>query len=640
MRWVRWLLIPPAAVLIWILAFHWPHRSEQRPKSVSICFVAKDLGQQYWEVVRRGAFSAAKEFQVDLRFNWVGNETNVKGQISFLKQALRDRVKAVVLAPCDMNAVVPAIRELSQAGIPVVTVDSGVRSDLPVSAISTNNIVAGAKAARIMAQFIQGRGEVAVINHMPGTAAAIERERGFQHELARYPQIKIVSSRFCYGDPDRAETVTIDTIEQHPKLAGIFAVNEPSSLGAARALAETGQTGKIRLVGFDSSLAQIDFLENRVIDATIVQNPFTMGYLGVRTAVLAAQGKSVLHKYDTGSTVITRENMYMEENQKLLFPFEPIVISGNHTPAWIPMPVAISPAAKSAKEVTIGFATKSATNLFWPILIQGAKDAAHDLHAKLTIKGPSRENDLAGQLAIVEDLIGNRIDALVIAPCDSFGVAPAVQAAGGFGIPVIAVDTAVIGAHVTSFVATDNVKAAESAAEWIATQLKGTGGILLINGMLSQQTGRDRRDGFVNYLSRFYPGVHVIREISSDWDPQKAEAGLAKALQDQVVYDAIFCASDGITMGALKALRKADDKAHKFLVGFDAGPDALLEMKRGRVDADAAQFAYRMGYLAIKYAVYAARGKKIPSRIDTGSEVITPDNLHEFLKKAHMTLYD
>jgi ribose transport system substrate-binding protein len=319
-KWYLWVFLITVLVGVATIGFggYFSREYQSRP----ICFVVKDLGQEYWEVVQKGANSAAKEFQVPLLFYWVGNDSDVRGQIAFLDRAFQKKVRAVVLASCDMNAIVPRIAKLTRAGIPVITIDSSVHSNLPVSLIATDNVDAGAKAAQKLAELMHDNGEVAIINHVPGAAAAIEREQGFRDKMANYKGIKIVTTRYSYGDPDRAETVTEDTLDLYPKLAGVFAVNEPAAVGAAQALITMKRDKIVKLVGFDSSIKEIAFLEIGVIDATVVQNPFTMGYLGVRTALEVTHHKFVPARIDTGSTVITRENMFTEENQKLLFPFE------------------------------------------------------------------------------------------------------------------------------------------------------------------------------------------------------------------------------------------------------------------------------------------------------------------------------
>lgn len=294
----------------------------------------------------------------------------------------------------------------------------------------------------------------------------------------------------------------------------------------------------------------------------------------------------------------------------------------------------------AAKPILIGFATKSATNLFWPVLQEGARDAAKDLNVELIMAGPSTVNNLNEQLDVVRQMLSRRIDALVIAPCDSSGVVPVVLEAQRLKKPVIAVDTAVIGAKVTSLVATNNITATESAAEWIATQLKGSGRVVMVNGILAQQTGRDRRDGFVNFIKLHYPGIEIVREIPAEWDPPKAKAGIEALLRENVDFDAVFCSWDDATTTVSAALKAIRRRKHIILVGFDGAPNALKLLNKGEVDADVAQFAYKMGYQAIKCAIYAAKGKPIPPNVQTSSMVVTKDNLYDFLKKSHMTIGD
>ncbi|NPV53929.1 MAG: sugar ABC transporter substrate-binding protein [Firmicutes bacterium] len=290
----------------------------------------------------------------------------------------------------------------------------------------------------------------------------------------------------------------------------------------------------------------------------------------------------------------------------------------------------------ASKKLVVGYATKSATNQGWILINNGAKQAAKDLGVDLIMLGPPKENDIAGQLAVVEDLINRKVDALAIAPCDSTGIAPAVEKANRLGIPVVAVDTAIYGAKVTSFVATDNLKAAASAAKWVGEKLGGKGNIVMINGMIAQQTGKDRRDGFYNYIKEHYPNMKIVAEVPAEWQTEKALSGMEDALRANDQIDAVFCAWDGGTIGALQALEAAKRKSKTLLVGFDAAPDALKAMRQGKVDADIAQFLFKIGYEGIATAVKAARGEKVPERVDTGSMVVTPENLEKFIKDNHI----
>ena len=127
---------------------------------------------------------------------------------------------------------------------------------------------------------------------------------------------------FCDSDTDKAYELTCGLLEKYPDMDMIVGLNEYSAVGAARAVKEQGLADSIHMAGIDSSVEQIQLLEEGVYEALAIQKPFNMGYLGVETAEKLLQGESVEEYIDSGSELITKENMYTEENQKLLFPVE------------------------------------------------------------------------------------------------------------------------------------------------------------------------------------------------------------------------------------------------------------------------------------------------------------------------------
>jgi AraC-like DNA-binding protein len=134
----------------------------------------------------------------------------------------------------------------------------------------------------------------------------------------RYP---VIGTWFTDNFEENAYAIAVRILKDHPDLGGFLAMNEVSTIGVAKALRDTGAAGKIRLVGFDSSLTEIQFIEQGVIAATVIQKPFNMGYLAVQAAQDAVENRPLPSFIDTGSVLITVENLYEPENQKLLFPF-------------------------------------------------------------------------------------------------------------------------------------------------------------------------------------------------------------------------------------------------------------------------------------------------------------------------------
>jgi ABC-type sugar transport system substrate-binding protein len=292
--------------------------------------------------------------------------------------------------------------------------------------------------------------------------------------------------------------------------------------------------------------------------------------------------------------------------------------------------------AKDPAKLVIGYVTKSATNQGWIIINKGASDAAKAAGAELITVGPAEAQSLGGQLSAIEDMVNRHVDALAVAPVDSTGVAPAIRKAQAAGIPVVAVDTGVSGAPVQSFIATDNPAAARSQGQWIAQHLPPNGEVILVNGPVSQSTGRDRRDGFVDGLGAAKPNVKVY-EVQTKWDQTEAQDGVEALLRAHPNVAAIANAWDGGTMGALAALKSQHEKPGKIIViGFDGAPDVLGQMQRGWVQADVAQHLYKEGFDGISTAIKAARKEHVDARLDTGTTIVTPDNLKQFLQDNHL----
>ena len=272
----------------------------------------------------------------------------------------------------------------------------------------------------------------------------------------------------------------------------------------------------------------------------------------------------------------------------------------------------------------IGYITKSATNAGWMMINQGAEDAAAEEGVKLVSVGPAFQGDLSSQLEVFENLVAQGAKAIGIAPVDSAGVAPAVTDAMSSGIPIIAIDTGVSGAEVTSFVATDNYAVAKVQGAVAATLVNDGDTVIYVTGNQAQSTGQERRNGFMEAFSAARPGSKIL-EVPTEWNSQQAQEGVEAVLNSNSDVKMVVNAWDGGTMGAKAALENLGYGAGDVkLVGFDGASDAIAAMDEGWVHADTAQMLYQMGYQGIKAAAAAARGETVSSRIDTGFFLVTP----------------
>jgi ribose transport system substrate-binding protein len=294
-----------------------------KPK-LEIAVVPKGVAFDFWLSVKAGAEKAGNEH--DALITWKGpeQETQVKEQQDMIEDFINKGVHAIVMAACDAKALVSTVKKALDKGIPVVTIDSGI--DAPelaeqVPLIATDNIEGARKAAQTLAELIKERGKVGLIPFIKGAATSDAREKGFVGEIAKHPDIKLVSTLYSNSQIDGGMKATEDMLTANPNLAGIFACNEPGVIGAARVLEQRNLAGKVKLVGFDASPDEIKALENGTAQALVVQNPFEMGYQGVKAAVLL-MGKEKLPQnvVDTGVAVVTKDNLNNPDVQKLVDP--------------------------------------------------------------------------------------------------------------------------------------------------------------------------------------------------------------------------------------------------------------------------------------------------------------------------------
>ena len=295
----------------------------------------------------------------------------------------------------------------------------------------------------------------------------------------------------------------------------------------------------------------------------------------------------------------------------------------NMTFAGVAVAALIAGSAASAQDV-IGYITKSATNAGWMMINQGAADAAAEEGVNLVSVGPAFQGDLSSQLEVFENLVAQGAAAIAVAPVDSAGIAPAVNDAMSAGIPVVAVDTGVAGAEVTSFVATDNYAVAKVQVAVAATLVEDGQPIIYVTGNQAQSTGQERRNGFVESFSAARPNSEIL-EVPTEWNSQEAQEGVEAILNSRQDVAMVANAWDGGTMGAKAALENLGFSAGDVkLVGFDGAGDAIAAMDEGWVHANTAQMLYQMGYQGIKAAAAAARGEDVSARIDTGFFLVTP----------------
>jgi ribose transport system substrate-binding protein len=290
-------------------------------KKLTIAVIPKATSHTFWQSVKAGAEAAGKEDGVDIVWQGPDREGEITTQVNLVQTQITNKVDAIVLAATDAEALVKPAKDALAKGIPVITIDSGLKDkDASLCYIATDNVEGGRKAAEALAKEIGEKGKVGLLIFEKGSVSSDEREKGFEEGIKQYPNIQLVATLES-NDPQKATDTTMNMLTAHPDIVGIFAANEPNGVGAANVLRQKKLGGKVKLVAYDSSPDEINALEEGVIQATIVQDPFQMGYKGVKTALKAIHKEPITEKFvNSGMTVVTKDNLHTPDVQKLVNP--------------------------------------------------------------------------------------------------------------------------------------------------------------------------------------------------------------------------------------------------------------------------------------------------------------------------------
>ena len=292
-------------------------RSEEK-KVIGV--VPKGANHIFWQTVHAGALKAASEENLSIEWNAPTLEIDSSRQISIVESMINKRLAGIALAPVDRKALVAVVERASAAGIPVAIFDSEIDTDKRLTYVATDNREGGRMAARKMGELILGEGEVAIISFMPGSAATMEREEGFREEMkARFPRVRIVQTAFGMADRAKSRAAAENIMQAHPNLRGLFADNESSSAGTVLALKARGDA-KVRMVGFDSNDQLVADLQDRYIDALVIQRPFLMGYEAAKALGRKLQGQAVASRQDLSAVMVTRADLEKPDIIELLHP--------------------------------------------------------------------------------------------------------------------------------------------------------------------------------------------------------------------------------------------------------------------------------------------------------------------------------
>lgn len=288
---------------------------------LSIAVIPKGTTHEFWKSIHAGAVKAGDELGVEIIWKGPQREDDREMQIQVVEDFISRKVSGIVLAPLDDKALARPVKEAMKRKVPVVIIDSGLQGKDYVSFVATDNHKGGMLGGERLAELLGGKGKVILLRYQEGSASTMERERGFLEAMKKHAGIEIVSeNQYAGATAEAAYQKSEDLLTRFKDVNGIFCPNESSTFGMLRALKDAGLAGKVKFVGFDASEPLVAGLREGNIHGLVVQNPFKMGELGVRTIVAVIKGEKVKERIDTGVAIVTPENIEQQEIKDLLSP--------------------------------------------------------------------------------------------------------------------------------------------------------------------------------------------------------------------------------------------------------------------------------------------------------------------------------
>ena len=291
-----------------------------------IAVIPKGTTHESWKSIHAGAQKAADETGCEIIWKGPLAEDQSASQIAVVEDMLNTGVAGIVLAPNDESALARIVDRASQK-VPVVVIDSDVKTENYKSFVATDNHQGGVMAGEHLAKLIGDKGKVILLRYQEGSASTEKREQGFIDAIAKHPGIQIISmNQYAGATADSAQKAADNLLAAYKNadgslsVDGIFTPNESSTFGMLRALESAKAAGHVKFVGFDASEKLVAALGTGEIHGLILQDPVNMGYLGVKTMMDLLAGKTAEKRIDTGVHLATPENLNTPEIQALVKP--------------------------------------------------------------------------------------------------------------------------------------------------------------------------------------------------------------------------------------------------------------------------------------------------------------------------------
>ena len=313
------VILIAASVVIFIGLLK-PEATQTRKCSLIYIPKIRDDTNDFWTSVISGCRMAAEEYESELEIMAPDKEENVEEQNRLLRAAIEKKPDAILFSPSSMNASDELLKEAKDKGIRITYIDSYTKEDLQDLTVATDNVNAGRMMGEYARTLLDKDSKIAIVSHVKGVSTAVEREQGFREGLGDYAE-NIVETVYCNSLYEKSYELAQKLMGKYPDLEMIAGMNEYSAVGVGRAVSDAGVKDRIDVVGVDCSQEAINLMEMGVYKGIIVQKAFRMGYIGVEETIHMLNGDAVEKNIDSGCELVTPENMYDSDIERLIFPF-------------------------------------------------------------------------------------------------------------------------------------------------------------------------------------------------------------------------------------------------------------------------------------------------------------------------------
>lgn len=281
-----------------------------------IALIMKSLANEFFKTMADGAqaYHAEHEDEFDLIVNGIKNETDLAQQVALVEQMVARGVKAIVIAPADSKALVPALKRARNAGIVVVNIDNKLddavlaEAGVEIPFVGPDNREGAKLVGDELAKSLEKGAGVAILEGVPTAFNAQQRRAGFEDAMAA-AGIEVVAVQSAQWEMEKANTVTAALLREHPDLAAVLASNDNMALGAAAAIKAVGKEGRVQIVGFDNISAVRAMIRDGRILATADQHGDQLAVFGIEAALEILKNNAAPQDRKTPVDLVTKESL-------------------------------------------------------------------------------------------------------------------------------------------------------------------------------------------------------------------------------------------------------------------------------------------------------------------------------------------